>query len=105
MIAEIEYYILMSPDSYSNIFCFNYFSHIFRLYYYSLFYISLFYLGESISSDTSIGYSNEMGVSLATWQTCEENNEISMHADISVDPDAHQWLATNFSGMYVKRER
>ncbi|XP_034267645.1 ral GTPase-activating protein subunit alpha-2 isoform X2 [Pantherophis guttatus] len=52
---------------------------------------------ESISSDTSIGYNNEMGMSLATWQTCEENNDISMHADISVDPDAHQWLATNFS--------
>ncbi|XP_013914317.1 PREDICTED: ral GTPase-activating protein subunit alpha-2 [Thamnophis sirtalis] len=52
---------------------------------------------ESISSDTSIGYNHEMGMSLATWQTCEENNDISMHADISVDPEAHQWLATNFS--------
>ncbi|KAG8133108.1 hypothetical protein E2320_010921, partial [Naja naja] len=52
---------------------------------------------ESISSDTSIGYSNEMGMSLASWQTCEENNDISMHADISDDPDAHQWLVTNFS--------
>lgn len=87
----------MSQDSYNNIFCFNYFSHIFRLYYYSLFYI-IFVLGESISSDTSIGYNNEMGMSLATWQTCEENNDVSMHADISVDPDAHQWLAANFSG-------
>uniref|UniRef100_A0A8C6XLE9 Ral GTPase activating protein catalytic subunit alpha 2 n=1 Tax=Naja naja TaxID=35670 RepID=A0A8C6XLE9_NAJNA len=58
----------------------------------TIFYISLFYLGESISSDTSIGYSNEMGMSLASWQTCEENNDISMHADISDDPDAHQWL-------------
>uniref|UniRef100_A0A8C5T356 Ral GTPase activating protein catalytic subunit alpha 2 n=1 Tax=Laticauda laticaudata TaxID=8630 RepID=A0A8C5T356_LATLA len=63
----------------------------------TIFYISLFYLGESISSDTSIGYSNEMGMSLASWQTCEENNDISMHADISDDPDAHQWLVTNFS--------
>ncbi|XP_029142262.1 ral GTPase-activating protein subunit alpha-2 [Protobothrops mucrosquamatus] len=52
---------------------------------------------ESISSDTSIGYNSEMGMSLATWQTCEENNDVSMHADISVDPDAHQWLAANFS--------
>ncbi|KAK9403686.1 ral GTPase-activating protein subunit alpha-2 [Crotalus adamanteus] len=52
---------------------------------------------ENISSDTSIGYNSEMGMSLATWQTCEENNDVSMHADISVDPDAHQWLAANFS--------
>ncbi|KAM6455922.1 ral GTPase-activating protein subunit alpha-2 isoform 2-T2 [Liasis olivaceus] len=50
---------------------------------------------ESISTDTSIGYSNEMGTSLAPWQTCEENNDICMQADISVDPDAHQLLHLN----------
>ncbi|XP_053102322.1 ral GTPase-activating protein subunit alpha-2 isoform X2 [Hemicordylus capensis] len=47
---------------------------------------------ESVTSDTSIGYNNEVDITLSPWQVCEENNYISMPADISVDTDAQHWL-------------
>uniref|UniRef100_A0A8D0DY11 Ral GTPase activating protein catalytic subunit alpha 2 n=1 Tax=Salvator merianae TaxID=96440 RepID=A0A8D0DY11_SALMN len=47
---------------------------------------------ECESSDTSIGYNNEVDITMTPWQTCEENHDVDMPADISVDPDACHWL-------------
>ncbi|XP_062986246.1 ral GTPase-activating protein subunit alpha-2 isoform X2 [Elgaria multicarinata webbii] len=50
---------------------------------------------ESICSDTSIGYNNDVDITLAPWQACEENQDVNMPSDISVDPDARHWLHLN----------
>ncbi|XP_077789672.1 ral GTPase-activating protein subunit alpha-2 isoform X2 [Podarcis muralis] len=54
---------------------------------------------ESVSSDTSIGYNNEVDITLAPWQACEENPDVNIPADICVDPDACQWLHLSPSGV------
>ncbi|XP_055581908.1 ral GTPase-activating protein subunit alpha-2 isoform X2 [Falco cherrug] len=47
---------------------------------------------ESVSSDTSIGYNNEVEITLIPWQASEEDHEVNASADICVDPDAPRWL-------------
>ncbi|XP_074752109.1 ral GTPase-activating protein subunit alpha-2 isoform X2 [Athene noctua] len=47
---------------------------------------------ESVSSDTSIGYNNEVEIALIPWQTSEEDHEVNASADVCVDPDAPRWL-------------
>uniref|UniRef100_A0A663MTT1 Ral GTPase activating protein catalytic alpha subunit 2 n=1 Tax=Athene cunicularia TaxID=194338 RepID=A0A663MTT1_ATHCN len=47
---------------------------------------------ESVSSDTSIGYNNEVEIALIPWQTSEDDHEVNASADVCVDPDAPRWL-------------
>uniref|UniRef100_A0A8B9N7E2 Ral GTPase activating protein catalytic alpha subunit 2 n=1 Tax=Accipiter nisus TaxID=211598 RepID=A0A8B9N7E2_9AVES len=47
---------------------------------------------ESVSSDTSNGYNNEVEIALIPWQASEEDHEVNASADVSVDPDAPRWL-------------
>ncbi|NXE54126.1 RGPA2 protein, partial [Casuarius casuarius] len=47
---------------------------------------------ESVSSDTSIGYNNEVEIALIPWQTSEEDHEVNASADVCVDPEAPRWL-------------
>ncbi|KAF1449174.1 Ral GTPase-activating protein subunit alpha-2, partial [Pygoscelis papua] len=47
---------------------------------------------ESVSSDTSIGYNNEVEIALIPWQASEEDHEVNASADVCVDPDAPRWL-------------
>ncbi|NXC14793.1 RGPA2 protein, partial [Corythaeola cristata] len=47
---------------------------------------------KSVSSDTSIGYNNEVEISLSPWQASEEDHEVNASADVCVDPDAPRWL-------------
>lgn len=49
-------------------------------------------LGESVSSDTSIGYNNEVEIALIPWQASEEDQEVNASTDVCVDPDAPRWL-------------
>uniref|UniRef100_A0ABM5GA47 Ral GTPase-activating protein subunit alpha-2 isoform X1 n=1 Tax=Pogona vitticeps TaxID=103695 RepID=A0ABM5GA47_9SAUR len=49
----------------------------------------------SESSDTSIGYNNEVDISLAPCQTSEENHDSDLPTEISVDPDGCHWLHLN----------
>ncbi|XP_075781906.1 ral GTPase-activating protein subunit alpha-2 isoform X3 [Pelodiscus sinensis] len=49
-------------------------------------------ISESVSSDMSIGYNNEVETTLVPWQTCEEEHEVTIPTDICVDADAHHWL-------------
>uniref|UniRef100_A0A8C0BC17 Ral GTPase-activating protein subunit alpha/beta N-terminal domain-containing protein n=1 Tax=Buteo japonicus TaxID=224669 RepID=A0A8C0BC17_9AVES len=46
---------------------------------------------ESVSSDTSNGYNNEVEIALIPWQASEDH-EVNASADVSVDPDAPRWL-------------
>ncbi|XP_042645317.1 ral GTPase-activating protein subunit alpha-2 isoform X3 [Tyto alba] len=46
---------------------------------------------ESVSSDTSIGYNNEVEIALIPWQASEDH-EVNASADVCVDPDAPRWL-------------
>ncbi|XP_008107296.1 ral GTPase-activating protein subunit alpha-2 isoform X3 [Anolis carolinensis] len=50
---------------------------------------------ESVSSDTSLGYSNEVDITMAPWQSCEENHDVNIPSEISGDPDACHWLHLN----------
>ena len=65
-------------------------------------------LGESVSSDTSIGYNNEVEIALIPWQASEEDHEVNASADVCVDPDAPRWLqlspsdAANLTGTVVQ---
>uniref|UniRef100_A0A8C8RVU2 Ral GTPase activating protein catalytic subunit alpha 2 n=1 Tax=Pelusios castaneus TaxID=367368 RepID=A0A8C8RVU2_9SAUR len=54
-------------------------------------------LNESVGSDTSNGYNNEVEITLVPWQTCEEEHEVSKPTDICVDADAHHWLQLSSS--------
>uniref|UniRef100_A0A8C3Q3D6 Ral GTPase activating protein catalytic subunit alpha 2 n=1 Tax=Chrysolophus pictus TaxID=9089 RepID=A0A8C3Q3D6_CHRPC len=47
---------------------------------------------ESVSSDTSIGYNNEVEIALIPWQGSEEDQEVNASTDVCVDPDAPRWL-------------
>uniref|UniRef100_A0A8C3JZK5 Ral GTPase activating protein catalytic subunit alpha 2 n=1 Tax=Calidris pygmaea TaxID=425635 RepID=A0A8C3JZK5_9CHAR len=47
---------------------------------------------ESVSSDTSIGYNNEVEIALIPWQASEDDHEVNTSADVCVDPDAPRWL-------------
>ncbi|KFW88554.1 Ral GTPase-activating protein subunit alpha-2, partial [Phalacrocorax carbo] len=47
---------------------------------------------ESVSSDTSIGYNNEVEIALMPWQAAEDDHEVNASADGCVDPDAPRWL-------------
>ncbi|XP_062427324.1 ral GTPase-activating protein subunit alpha-2 isoform X2 [Rhea pennata] len=47
---------------------------------------------ESVSSDTSIGYNNEVEIALIPWQTSEDDHEVNTSADVCVDPEAPHWL-------------
>uniref|UniRef100_A0A8C2TVU2 Ral GTPase activating protein catalytic subunit alpha 2 n=1 Tax=Coturnix japonica TaxID=93934 RepID=A0A8C2TVU2_COTJA len=47
---------------------------------------------ESVSSDTSIGYNNEVEIALIPWQASEEEQEVNASTDVCVDPDAPRWL-------------
>ncbi|XP_067389000.1 ral GTPase-activating protein subunit alpha-2 isoform X4 [Emydura macquarii macquarii] len=49
-------------------------------------------MSESVGSDTSNGYNNEVEITLVPWQTCEEEHEVNIPTDICVDADAHHWL-------------
>lgn len=62
--------------------------------------------GESVSSDTALGYSNEAELSMSPWQTCEEDTELNTPTDVG-DSDARHWLqlgppdASNLTGNYI----
>lgn len=66
-------------------------------------------LGESVSSDTSIGYNNEVEIALIPWQASEEDHEVNASADVCVDPDAPRWLqlspsdTANLTGTVVQK--
>ncbi|OXB58536.1 hypothetical protein ASZ78_009875 [Callipepla squamata] len=47
---------------------------------------------ESVSSDTSIGFNNEVEIALIPWQASEEDHEVNASTDVGVDPDAPRWL-------------
>uniref|UniRef100_A0A672TTN8 Ral GTPase activating protein catalytic subunit alpha 2 n=1 Tax=Strigops habroptila TaxID=2489341 RepID=A0A672TTN8_STRHB len=47
---------------------------------------------ESVSSDTSIGYNNEVEIALIPWQASEDDPEVNASADVCVDADAPRWL-------------
>ncbi|EMP32649.1 Ral GTPase-activating protein subunit alpha-2 [Chelonia mydas] len=49
-------------------------------------------MSESVSSDTFIGYNNEVEITLVPWQTCEEEHEVNIPTDVCVDADARHWL-------------
>ncbi|XP_064001784.1 ral GTPase-activating protein subunit alpha-2 isoform X4 [Pogoniulus pusillus] len=46
----------------------------------------------SVSSDTSVGYNNEVEISLIPWQAPEEDHEVNATEDVCVDADAPRWL-------------
>uniref|UniRef100_A0A452VLP7 Ral GTPase activating protein catalytic subunit alpha 2 n=1 Tax=Ursus maritimus TaxID=29073 RepID=A0A452VLP7_URSMA len=60
--------------------------------------------GESISSDTALGYNNEAELSMNPWPTCEEDPELNTPTDVVTDSDARHWLqlsptdASNLTG-------
>lgn len=66
-------------------------------------------LGESVSSDTSIGYNNEVEIALIPWQASEEDQEVNASTDVCVDPDAPRWLQlspsdnANLTGITVQK--
>ncbi|XP_071067689.1 ral GTPase-activating protein subunit alpha-2 isoform X4 [Dasypus novemcinctus] len=47
---------------------------------------------ESVSSDITLGYSNEAEQSMSPWQTYEEDPELSTPTDVVADSDACHWL-------------
>ncbi|NWX88950.1 RGPA2 protein, partial [Nothoprocta pentlandii] len=47
---------------------------------------------ESVSSDASIGYNNEVEIALIPWQTAEEDHEVNASADVGVDAQAPRWF-------------
>ncbi|XP_074920611.1 ral GTPase-activating protein subunit alpha-2 isoform X5 [Chelonoidis abingdonii] len=49
-------------------------------------------MSESVSSDTFIGYNNEVEITLVPWQTCEEEHEVNIPTDVCLDADARHWL-------------
>lgn len=59
--------------------------------------------GESVSSDTALGYNNEAELAMSSWQTCEEDVDLNTPADVA-DSDARHWLqlspadASNLTG-------
>lgn len=63
-----------------------------------------------MSSDTSIGCNSEVDITLVPWQAREEDHDGNMPTDISVDPDACQWLplnpsdGTNLTGIFLFRD-
>lgn len=63
--------------------------------------------GESVSSDTALGYTNEAELSMSPWQTCEEDTELNTPTDVVSDSDARHWLqlgptdASNLTGNYI----
>lgn len=60
-------------------------------------------LGESVSSDTALGYNHEAELSMSSWQTCEEDADLNTPTDVA-DSDARHWLqlspadASNLTG-------
>ncbi|KFV70898.1 Ral GTPase-activating protein subunit alpha-2, partial [Dryobates pubescens] len=46
----------------------------------------------SVSSDTSVGYNNEVEITLMPWQASEEDHEVNASEDVCVDADAPRWL-------------
>lgn len=48
--------------------------------------------GESVSSDTSIGYNNEVEIALIPWQASEDDPEVNASADVCVGADGPRWL-------------
>lgn len=52
----------------------------------------IFALGASVSSDTSLGYNDEVEIALIPWQAAEEEQEVNAAAGVCVDPDAPRWL-------------
>lgn len=60
--------------------------------------------GESVSSDTALGYNNEAELSMSPWPTCDEDPELSTPTDVVTDSDARHWLqlsptdASNLTG-------
>lgn len=63
--------------------------------------------GESVSSDTALGFHSEAELSTNPWQTCEEDAELSTPTDVVADADARHWLqlsptdTANLTGNYV----
>ncbi|XP_064428814.1 ral GTPase-activating protein subunit alpha-2 isoform X6 [Mirounga angustirostris] len=47
---------------------------------------------EGISSDTALGYNNEVELSMSPWPTCEEDPELNTPTDGVTDSDARHWL-------------
>ncbi|NWJ00903.1 RGPA2 protein, partial [Crypturellus undulatus] len=47
---------------------------------------------ESVSSDASLGYNNEVEIALIPWQMSEEEHEVNASADVCVDPQAPRWF-------------
>lgn len=74
-----------------------------------IFFNLLFALGESVSSDTSIGYNNEVEIALIPWQASEEDHEVNASTDVCVDTDAPHWLQlspsdnANLTGTLVQK--
>lgn len=62
--------------------------------------------GESVSSDTILGYNSEAELSMSPWQTCEEDTELNTPTDVVGDSDARHWLqlgptdSSNLTGNY-----
>lgn len=52
----------------------------------------IFALGASVSSDTSLGYNDEVEMALIPWQVTEEDQEVNATEGVCVDPDAPRWL-------------
>uniref|UniRef100_F6UGT4 Ral GTPase-activating protein subunit alpha/beta N-terminal domain-containing protein n=1 Tax=Monodelphis domestica TaxID=13616 RepID=F6UGT4_MONDO len=47
---------------------------------------------ESVSSDTSLGYNNEVEITMNPWHPFEEDQELNTPTDVTVDSDARHWL-------------
>uniref|UniRef100_A0A7N4V020 Ral GTPase activating protein catalytic subunit alpha 2 n=1 Tax=Sarcophilus harrisii TaxID=9305 RepID=A0A7N4V020_SARHA len=47
---------------------------------------------ESVSSDTSLGYTNEVEITMNPWHPFEEDQELNTPTDVAVDSDARHWL-------------
>ncbi|XP_020844956.1 ral GTPase-activating protein subunit alpha-2 [Phascolarctos cinereus] len=47
---------------------------------------------ESVSSDTSLGYNNEVEITMNPWHPFEEDPELNTPTDVAVDSDARHWL-------------
>ncbi|NXD14478.1 RGPA2 protein, partial [Nothocercus nigrocapillus] len=47
---------------------------------------------ESVSSEASLGYNNEVEIALIPWQMSEEDHEVNAPADVCVDPQAPRWF-------------
>lgn len=48
--------------------------------------------GDSVGSDTGLGYGTDTELSLSPWQTYEEDPDLNTPTDAVTDSDARHWL-------------